>query len=222
MAEPVVIGNATLYLGDCREIAPTIGRVGSLITDPPYGLRRDGQKGMKSKARGRVNSRTHHPELGWDSDRPSREELASLIEQAENSIIWGGNYLADLLPRSWKWLVWDKGQSLNQSDCELAWTSLPGALRTARINRAQIGRDSGVWRGPSFHPTQKPVSLMDFCLSQIDAPGLVFDPYMGSGSTGVACMRRGIPFVGIEREQKYFDVALRRFETELAQRRLIA
>lgn len=134
--------------------------------------------------------------------------------------IWGGNYFSDYLPAASKWLVWDKGQSLNQADGELAWTNAGGALRIIRINRGEIGRDANCWRGPSFHPTQKPVRLMARCIDEVGSPASVLDPFMGSGSTGVACVRLGKIFVGIERERKYFDIACERIENEQRQCRL--
>lgn len=216
------IGSATLCLGDCREILPGLPKVDAVITDPPYGIRRSGQAGMRSVSRGRINTRTAHEDLGWDDGRPDSELLNRVVQAGRVAIIWGGNYLADLLPPSQKWLVWDKAQRLSQSDGELAWTSMAGALRIVTINRSEIGQDADTWRGPSFHPTQKPVSLMTWCIGQAGSPGSVIDPFMGSGSTGVAVMRGGGSFIGIERELKYFDIACRRIEDAQRQGRLIA
>jgi hypothetical protein len=112
------------------------------------------------------------------------------------------------------WLVWDKGQRISQSDCELAYTTLDKALRSMTLNRAAIAQDGAV------HPTQKPVQVMEWCLSFADEAQTVCDPFMGSGSTGVACARMGLQFVGIERERKYFDIACRRIEQAYAQPRL--
>jgi DNA modification methylase len=130
--------------------------------------------------------------------------------------MWGGNYFADILPPTSKWLVWDKGQRINQSDGELAWTSLPGALRIHTLNRVELMTDG------AEHPTQKPVRLMEWTLEQVKATGTVLDPFMGSGTTGVACVCRGCAFVGIEREPSYFDIACRRIEEAYKQPRLFA
>jgi hypothetical protein len=208
----VAIGDATLYLGDCREILPTLERVDAVITDPPYGINRSGQAGMNSLKRGRKNSRTYHEDMGWDYERPCGGLMSMILEKTGISMIWGGDHLSDLLPRGGKWLVWDKGQRINQSDGEIAWTNVPGALRIATINRCEIGQDVGVWRGASFHPTQKPVSLMAWCIEQAGMPETILDPFMGSGTTGVAAVRLGRKFIGIEREPKYFEVACRRIE----------
>jgi DNA modification methylase len=130
--------------------------------------------------------------------------------------MWGGNYFADVLPPTSKWFVWDKGQRINQSDGELAWTSLPGALRIMTLNRVELMTDG------AEHPTQKPVRLMEWTLEQVKASGTVLDPFMGSGTTGVACVRRGCSFIGIEREPSYFDIAVRRIEEAYKQPRLFA
>lgn len=212
MSECVQIGNATLYLGDCREILPTLPKVDAVITDPPYGINKDGQK----ETTGGHGGRKEYEFLGWDAVRPDAEVFRLILAAADKQVIWGGNYFADLLPATGKWFVWDKGQRINQSDGELAWTHKSGALRICTINRVELMTDG------AEHPTQKPVRLMEWCIAQIKAKGPVLDPFMGSGSTGVACMRMQIPFIGIERELKYFEIACRRIEQAQAQERLFA
>lgn len=125
---------------------------------------------------------------------------------ASVQIIWGGNYFADLLPATAKWLFWDKGQRIDQADGELAWTSLDGAMRVHLLNRAAIAQDGAV------HPTQKPIRLMAWCIEQAGNPHTILDPFMGSGTTGVAAIQMGRKFIGIEREPKYFEIACRRIE----------
>lgn len=222
MVDWVEIGNARLALGDCREILPILPKVDAVITDPPYGIGRAGQPAMRGSKRGRVNTRSAHEDLGWDDERLLRAEIEMTISAGTVAVLWGGNYYADLLPAESKWLVWDKGQSINQADGELAWTNAGGALRIIRINRCEIGQDADHWRGPSFHPTQKPVRLMTWCIDQAGCPKTILDPFMGSGTTGVACMNLGRSFIGIEREPKYFDIACRRIEDAQRQGRLIA
>lgn len=225
------IGAATLYLGDCRKIAPCVGATDLALTDPPYGIGRAGQSGMSNTSRGRLNTRSVHEDLGWDDARIGRADLAMVLGCSTKQIVWGGNYYADLLVASGKWLVWDKGQSISQADVELAWSNMDGAARRIVINRCEIGQDADRWRGPSFHPTQKPVALMTWCIAQADSStydGMdtcvrsVLDPFMGSGSTGVAAMKMGRTFIGIEREQRYFDIACRRIEDAQRQHSLFA
>ena len=121
-------------------------------------------------------------------------------------IVWGGNYFADLLPAKSKWLFWDKGQRIDQADGELAWTSMDGAMRVYLLNRAAIAQDGAV------HPTQKPIKLMAWCIKQAENAQTILDPFMGSGTTGVAAIQMGRKFIGIEREPKYFDIACKRIE----------
>lgn len=210
--EKVIIGDATLYCGDCRDILPTLPKVDAVITDPPYGINKDGQK----KTTGGHGGRKEYEFLGWDGVRPDAEVFRLILEAADKHVIWGGNYFADLLPATGKWFVWDKGRRINQSDGELAWTHESGALRICTMNRVELMTDGAA------HPTQKPVRLMEWCAVQIKAAGTVLDPFMGSGSTGVACMRMQLPFIGIEREPKYFDIACRRIEDAQREGRLIA
>ncbi len=211
MSRVEVIGNATLYLGDCREVLPTLPKVDAVITDPPYGIGKDGQK----RTTGGNGGRKEYEFLGWDGERPDAEVFHMILAAAPKHVIWGGNYFADLLPATGKWLVWDKGQRINQSDGELAWTSQPGALRICTMNRVELMTDG------AEHPTQKPVRLMEWCFGQVKATGPILDPFMGSGTTGVACANLGREFIGIEREPKYFDIACRRIEDAQRQQRLI-
>ena len=104
------------------------------------------------------------------------------------------------------WFVWDKGQRINQSDGELAWTSEQSALRICTMNRVELMLDG------TDHPTQKPIKLMLWCIAKIGNPETILDPFMGSGTTGVAAMQLGRKFIGIEREPKYFDIACKRIE----------
>ena len=212
MREPVIIGNATLYLGDCREILPTLPKVDAVITDPPYGIGKDGQK----ETTGGHGGRKAYEFLGWDAERPAPAIFAAILSAANKHIIWGGNYFADLLPPTGKWLVWDKGQRINQSDGELAWTHKDGALRICTMNRVELMLDG------AEHPTQKPVRLMEWCIEQIKAAEPILDPFMGSGSTGVACVNLGRKFVGIEIDERYFEIACRRIDDAQRQQRLFA
>jgi DNA modification methylase len=196
------IGDCQLILGDCREILPTLGKIDAVVTDPPYGINKDGQK----KSKGGHGGRKEYEFLGWDDSRPDKEIFDQLRFISSEQIIWGGNYFADLLPATMRWLVWDKGQRINQSDGELAWTSMNAALRICTMNRVKLLTDG------AEHPTQKPVELMKWCLDLIPDANLVLDPFMGSGTTGVACVKLGRRFIGIELEEKYFNIACKRIE----------
>lgn len=217
MNKPVIIGDATLYLGDCMEVLPLIGKVDAVITDPPYGIG-EAAKSHKSRNRAGISS----PDYGrsdWDDSVPSADLLAAVIAAAPHAILWGGNYFD--VPPSSKWLVWDKLNSGDFADCELAWTNLPGAVRTIRHMWNGMMRDSE--RGsPRVHPTQKPVAVMAWCIEQAGAAESILDPFMGSGTTGVAAIQLGRKFIGIERDERYFDIACRRIEQAVAHGQLFA
>lgn len=191
------IGNATLYLGDCREILPTLPKVDAVITDPPYGI---GEHGGGFRGRKGQNIRVHE-NLGWDKMRPEPETFALILAAAPMHIIWGGNYFADMLPPSKGWLYWQKLMGGDFADGELAWTSRDKALR--EFTKCPKGQGAE-------HPTQKPVALMEWCIGFFPGAETVLDPFMGSGTTGVACANLGRAFIGIEREPKYFDIACER------------
>ena len=207
MRQETLAEGVTLYCGDMLDILPTLGEFDACLTDPPYGIGKDGQQ----RTTGGHGGRKAYDFLGWDAERPSPRAFELMHERARYVVIWGGNYFADLLPATGKWLVWDKGQRINQSDGELAYTSLPGALRIFEMNRVAL------MTGGAVHPTQKPVELMSWCIDQLPSDvGTILDPFMGSGTTGVAAVKRGKAFYGIEREPAYFDIACRRISAALS------
>jgi DNA modification methylase len=206
----VEIGNATLYLGDCMDILPTLPKVDAVITDPPYGINAEsaGGRGMSGW--------NNFEKLGWDKVRPSIETIKAVSFAGDVSIIWGGNYFTDVLPPSMQWFVWDKGQrGFSLADCEFAWSSQNNAARVFDYARALAMQDG------KQHPTQKPIELMKWCIEQCkNKPDTILDPFMGSGTTGVAAIQLGRKFIGIEREPKYFDIACQRIEQAVAQGQL--
>ncbi|KAF1706322.1 DNA modification methylase [Pseudoxanthomonas sacheonensis] len=161
--------------------------------------------------------RKHHEKLGWDGAIPDGELMQAVLAAGTQQIVWGGNYFSDDLPSSRGWLVWFKGQTgLTMSDGELAWTSLSIPLRVKNLHRTHL------WQESPEHPTQKPTELMIWCLSFVPDAQTILDPFMGSGTTGVAAMNLQRSFIGIEREPKYFDIACRRIDDAQRQGRLIA
>lgn len=130
-----------------------------------------------------------------------------MLDCSDEQIIWGGNYFTDVLPPTMRWLVWDKGQrGFSLADCEFAWTSQWKASRVFDYARAKAMKDG------KQHPTQKPIELMSWCLEFVKDADVVCDPFMGSGTTGVACVKAGRRFVGIEREPAYYEIACKRIE----------
>ena len=210
MTKPVIIGNATLYLGDCRDILPTLPKVDACITDPPYGIETGVKKcgGSKSLEWG---------EQEWDATI-DQQGIDLAIQLGATCIVWGGNYYR--LPPSRCWLAWDKCQPeewYSTAHFELAWTNMDRNARSFRMSQVQAYSTMG-----KEHPSQKPLALMLWCIKHANDPQTVLDPYMGSGTTGVACANLQRNFIGIEREPKYFDIACRRIEDAQRQGRLIA
>lgn len=209
------IGDATLYLGDCRDILPTLEPFDAVVTDPPYGI---GEAAGKNASRTKMAVAKDYGDDEWDNEPLTPETLALIRAAGRWNIIFGGNYYDS--PATSCWLVWDKLNGNNDfADCELAWTNLPRAVRRIRYLWNGMLRANGEKRGD--HPTQKPVGVMAWCLQQLP-PGTrsVIDPVMGSGTTGVACVAAGLEFTGIEREEKYFDAACRRIDEEYSKPRL--
>lgn len=241
MTNPVIIGNATLYLGDCREILPTLPKVDAVITDPPYGQK------LNTNVRGKNGTRkyslvdrrrtaagihssgwaTEYPEAIYGDDEPF--DPAHLLTLDGRLLLWGAHKFADRLPPG-SWLVWDKvptGKVRDQGDGEAAWMNCSKPLRIYRLlwDGVCVGSEARheVTAGQRrVHPTQKPEALMRWCIQQAGEPQTILDPYMGAGSTGVAAMQLERKFIGIEIEPKYFDIACRRIEDAQRQSRMFA
>ena len=216
MSEIVKIGDATLYLGDCLEILPTLDKVDAVVTDPPYGLQ---ENAHRVASRGKLAKTTDYGSFDWDKKPASKELIDAAVDISKEAIIFGGNYFD--LPPSRCWLVWDKVNGSNDfADCELAWTNIRGSVRMIQHRWNGMLRDSEN-KVPRVHPTQKPVVVMEWALSQLKgSPNTVLDPFMGSGTTGIACVNQGLSFIGIEMNHKYFDIACERIEAAYAQGRL--
>ncbi|RJP45466.1 site-specific DNA-methyltransferase [Candidatus Parcubacteria bacterium] len=196
----------TLYLGDCRDILPRLGRFDAVVTDPPYGI----DYGKRGSFRASHGWGPWREQVTWDADRPERYIFDVIRSCSKEQIIWGGNYFTDYLPPTMRWLVWDKGQrEFSLADGEFAWCSQQKAARIMTY-----ARSSAVLDGKE-HPTQKPIEVMKWCLGFVD--GSILDPFMGSGTTGVAAVKLGRKFTGIEIEPKYFDIACRRISEALKQ-----
>jgi len=183
------------------------------LTDPPYGI---GESGKKNMTRGLLASPKYYGDYSWDEKPATQEQIDNCRRVSNNQIIFGGNYF--VLPPSSSWIVWDKLNSGDFADCELAWTSHKKAVR----------KFSYMWNGmikqlpeERFHPTQKPVVVMKWILENYTNPAdTIFDPFMGSGTTGVACVQTGRNFIGCEIDEGYFKIAERRIHDAQQQMRL--
>ena len=203
----VTIGDCQLINADCLEL-PKI-TADALISDPPYGIaychgaRKGGVKlGMDGEAI-----------ICDDKPFDPAPWLGYPIV-----VLWGANHYANRLPNSSRWLIWDKREGIpsnDQADGEAAWTNQNGVLRlkTRYWNGAQAKEKDE----PRIHSNQKPVSLMAWCLEQVGVPvgATVLDPYMGSGTTGIACIRTGRKFIGVEKDKRHFDNAVDRISREI-------
>lgn len=203
-------GGITIYHGDCREILPLIGRGDLVLTDPPYGM---SENAKRIASRTKLAMTTDYGSFEWDKEPASPEEIQATLSAAPLSIVWGGNYFA--LEPSRGWLVWDKLNSGNFADAELAWTNLKTSVRVFRFMWNGMLRDGEARKEKRVHPTQKPVELMTWCLSFVPNAQLVMDPFMGSGTVLVAAKNLGRQAIGIEIEEKYCEIAARRLGQEV-------
>ena len=189
----------TLYLGDCREIVPTLGRFDLLLTDPPYGI---GALMKGGKNTGHWNQLSSGND--WDMEIP---DMAIHIAAADVQIIWGGNYFP--LPPARCMLVWRKLNAVpTQAGCELAWTNISFPAQVfSSVSGGAMERHG--------HPTEKPLELMNWCLGFAPDAQTVIDPFAGSGTTGRACKDLGRKCVMVEREERYCEIAARRMGQEV-------
>lgn len=218
MPERVVIGDCELWHGDCREVLPLLPACDLILTDPPYGI---GEAAGKNKSRGKMAVARDYGNDAWDNEPPPAWVIELMRAKAKWQVLFGGNYYS--LPPATCWLVWDKenGES-DFADCELAWTNLPKAVRRLRWRWAGMLQQDMANKEVREHPTQKPVPVMRWALMQVRDAATVCDPFMGSGTTGVACVMEGRRFVGIERERRYFDVACERIAQAQREQPLLA
>ena len=193
------------------DILPTLPKVDAVITDPPYGIGASSKKFINGTSK---TQKDYYEEFCWDTATPDPAVIQAVIALGDVSVIWGGNYFG--LPPTRCFLIWDKTIHGNSyADCEYAWTSQDANARIKALNMVACNKDGRV------HPTQKPLALMKWCIEQCkNTPQTILDPFMGSGTTGVAAMQMGRKFIGIEREPKYFDIACKRIGQAVAQGQL--
>jgi site-specific DNA-methyltransferase (adenine-specific) len=223
MSEPVIINGATLYNCDCMEYMRGLpDKAFELaIVDPPYGI---GESGG-NESRNRVAS-NNYAKKNWDKEAPEVSYFEELRRVSKNQIIWGANHFAERLacPSSPCWIVWDKlnGDS-DFADCELAWTSFKTAVRRFSFQWAGMLQGDMKNKEQRIHPTQKPIKLYEWLLTNYAKPGdRILDTHLGSGSSAIACLNLGFEIVGCELDADYFVAACKRIRAATAQERLFA
>ena len=193
-----------LRLGDCLEIMQELedGSVDAVITDPPYGKKPVGHFGQRDAIS------FGKKDVEWDV-KPPQVCFTEMFRVSKQQVIWGYNYFSDYLPPTNCVLIWDKKNGNSPyADAEIAWTSKSSVTKIFRL----------FWLGSHahrvekiYHPTQKPTMLMEWVLrNYTDEGDTILDPFMGSGTTGVACVQTGRNFIGIEIEPKYYEIAEKR------------
>ena len=230
--DKVTIGNSTLYCGDCRDVIGDLP-FDCIVTDPPYGLAKVlnrswdafGKIWNKKQRRKNLHSggtwaaKDIYKDVDWDDATP---DVTFLLNRNVPMMLFGGNYFANL-PPSRKWIVWFKGATHYRrsfAELELCYCNFDGNARLIEyipdFNKGFVNNGSRIQK---VHPTQKPVTVMRFCISELPkgCGRIICDPYMGSGTTGVAAIQLGRAFIGIEQKQTYFDIACKRIEQAYAE-----
>ncbi len=197
-----------MICGDAREALPVLAQADAVVTDPPYGLEDWNNRG-RNKARAFDSEETQ----SWDK-APDAELMRLVLDAGKHKIIWGANYLWPYLYRTKQMLVWNKIiRGMHFHDCEIAWCS---GWRDASRMFDLMSRDLHHAEGFKSHPTQKPIALMRWCLLQLPrGTKTIIDPFAGAGTTGVAAAELGLGFIGIEIQEKYFEIACKRIEDTL-------
>lgn len=210
-----IIGSCRLILGDCCTV--DLPKDAAIVSDPPYGIGYSkGPGGSRVTGRRLCASRFVEPIIG--DDVPF--DPSPWVGFGE-VILWGADHFKCRLPNGGRFLAWDKksGWSFEDdfSDVEFAWHSERGAARV--INYLWKGvRQAGEKGAPKYHPTQKPVAVMEWCIKQLKRQAdLIIDPYMGSGTTGIAAVKAGRRFIGIEIDERHFETACKRIRAAVAQ-----
>lgn len=206
----------SIYYGDCREVLPTLAVCDLLLTDPPYGI------GLDMVLKHGTSQKSIHEDADWNDQIPSPECFALMHEKSREQIIWGCNYFASRvhIPAVGR-IVHDKqlcieGTALRWSEADIASCSLQKRITIFRYRwNGNVQGDTINWNNTGddrrVHPTQKPISLMNYCIERYSEPGdLILDPYVGSGTTLVAAKRAGRRAIGIEISERYCEVAANR------------
>lgn len=196
------------------------------IVDPPYGINAD-ENAYKNGINCKVNGFKEHKKGGWDNAIPTKEYFEELFRISKHQIIWGGNYFTEYLKPMMSWIIWDKMQhNFSFADGEMAWNSFGTKMKImqyARGNESGFAPKikAGFKYGLNIHPTQKPIYLYEWCLTNFAEKGQkIFDSHLGSGSIAIACDKLGFDLVATEIDKDYFDKANKRLDLARRQQTL--
>ena len=189
------------------------------VVDVPYGI---GEDGASNHSRNKLAKATKYTPKSWDSKAPDKEYFDELIRVSKNQIVWGANHFISKMPfDSSCWLVWDKDNSGNFADCELAWTSFDTAVRKFQWRWNGMLQQNMKDKEERIHPTQKPVALYEWILQNYAERGdLILDTHLGSGSSRIAADKGGFNFVGFEIDSDYYEKSKKRFNDFKSQLRM--
>lgn len=194
------------------------------IVDPPYGINISNLFGGEKRKSGKgCAMKTAFTKKNWDLSIPEMQYFTELFRVSQNQIIWGANYFTQYLPNSMGWIVWNKNNGTTKfSDCELAFSSFDCALRMYTYTWNGMLQENMKEKEVRIHPTQKPVSLYDFCFdfAGLDKNSKVLDTHLGSGSSRISANKNGLNFVGFEIDEEYFNKQNKRYADFTAQTRL--
>jgi site-specific DNA-methyltransferase (adenine-specific) len=190
-----------------------------ILTDPPYGI---GEARRNNASRGKLAIAKDYGVHGWDDSIPPKEYFEAMFRISKNQIIFGGNYFVEYLKNSPCWIVWDKNNHSNDfADCELIWTSFKTATRLIKYTWNGMLQQDMKNKEERYHPTQKPCGLIEMLLLSYSKEGdLICDPFLGSGTTAVACLRTKRHYLGIESSPEYCAIAEERIRQENMQLKL--
>ena len=214
-----------LKQGDCIELMKELKdeSVDCIITDPPYG-ENIGKMGFTNSAgiKTGVAKASDFGVVNWDTKRPSKEVIEEMVRVSKNQIIFGGNFMSDLLPPSRCWIIWDKRGAdkftNDQADCELIYTSFDKPSRVIRHLWSGMLQEDMKHKEIRYHPTQKPLKLMRKLIEMFTKENdIILDPFMGCGSTGIECQRLKRRFIGFELNKEYFEIASERIKQQVNQ-----
>tara|TARA_R110001592_G_scaffold61950_3_gene189319 strand:+ start:137 stop:796 length:660 start_codon:yes stop_codon:yes gene_type:complete len=189
------------------------------IVDPPYGI---GEDGLKNHSRGKLTKPTKYTPKSWDSSAPDKQYFDELLRVSKNQIVWGANHFISKIPfDSSCWIVWDKKNTGNFADSELAWTSFKTAVRNFRFRWNGMLQQEMHNKEVRIHPTQKPRQLYNWLLDHYAQPGdKILDTHLGSGSIAIACFERGFELTACELDEEYFNASIKRIKENTIQKSL--